>query len=104
MTDPAAPRPPFQRTAAARAVLIALRRLPADGWMYGRELLEATRLPSGSLHPLLARLAEAGWVERRWEGDQDEGRAGPPRRRYYRLTDTGRAGLRAADIQAWLRR
>jgi PadR family transcriptional regulator len=42
----------------------------------------------GTIYPLLSRLRRDGLVETSWQ----ESTAGPPRR-YYRLTDTGRAAL-----------
>jgi transcriptional regulator len=41
-----------------------------------------------SLYPLLYRLEERGWIVGRWIE-----KAGERRRRYYRLTPTGRAAL-----------
>lgn len=48
----------------------------------------AGRLPSGTIHPILARFEGLGWLESRWEeaSPQEEGR---PRRRYCRLTQGG---------------
>ncbi|MFF4563013.1 PadR family transcriptional regulator [Streptomyces sp. NPDC001435] len=48
-----------------------------------------TRLPNGTLFPLLERLRQAGWVERYWEQDQAAETEGRPRRRYYRITTKG---------------
>jgi PadR family transcriptional regulator PadR len=62
---------------------------------YGAELGVRTHLPSGTVHPILARLEGLGWVESRWE-DVDPSTAGRPARRYYRLTPEGRAEARAA--------
>jgi PadR family transcriptional regulator PadR len=45
----------------------------------------------GTLYPLLSKLRREGLVEYEWQ----ESDAGPPRK-YYRLTDTGRAQL--ADL------
>ena len=56
--------------------------------MYGLELGQTAELPSGTVHPILARLEGCGWVESRWE-DLDPTRAGRPRRRYYKLTPDG---------------
>ena len=56
---------------------------------YGLEIARETGLKTGTLHPILARLQQAGWVESYWEAPakhEDEGR---PRRRYYRFTDEG---------------
>ena len=56
--------------------------------VYGLELARAAGLPSGTVHPILARLEGLGWVTSRWE-DVDPVEAGRPPRRYYRLTSLG---------------
>src|SRR6188474_470791 len=48
-----------------------------------------------SLYPLLYRLEKRGWIEGRWVE-----KAGQRRRRYYRLTPTGRTVL-AAQRRSW---
>ncbi|MFF0160193.1 PadR family transcriptional regulator [Streptomyces sp. NPDC005263] len=48
-----------------------------------------TKLPNGTLFPLLERLRQAGWVERYWEADDIGEAEGRPRRRFYRLTNKG---------------
>jgi PadR family transcriptional regulator len=55
---------------------------------YGLEIGTDAGLPSGTIHPILARLERLGWVESRWE-DVDPREAGRPARRYYRLTTDG---------------
>ena len=62
-------------------------------WRYGYDLMKAASLSSGTLYPLLARLAEDGWLESRWEESEHPGR---PPRQLYRLTATGRARAREA--------
>ncbi len=52
------------------------------------EIGQAAELASGTIHPILARLEQCGWLESRWE-DADPTREGRPRRRYYRLTPDG---------------
>ena len=57
-----------------------LRALLADpqAELYGVEIGEAAGLPSGTVHPILARLEGLRWVQSRWE-DIDpkvEGRPG----------------------------
>ncbi len=47
-------------------------------------------LSAGTVYPLLARLSKAGLVSTTWQ----ESPVGPPRK-YYALTDAGRARLRA---------
>jgi PadR family transcriptional regulator, regulatory protein PadR len=56
--------------------------------MYGLQICRNAGLPSGTIHPILARLEGCGWLESRWE-DIDPVTKGRPRRRYYRLSDRG---------------
>ncbi len=56
--------------------------------MYGLQICQAAELPSGTIHPILARLEGLGWLESRWE-DIDPVKEGRPRRRYYRLPPMG---------------
>jgi DNA-binding PadR family transcriptional regulator len=79
-------------TPATRAVLAALADDPTS-WHYGYDLLALARLKSGSLYPILVRLADRGFLEARWEQDPPAGR---PARHLYRLTSTGRELARAA--------
>jgi PadR family transcriptional regulator PadR len=62
-----------------------------EAWMYGYQLCEAAGLKSGTLYPLLIRLADHGYLEARWE----DSIAGRPRRHLYRLTSAGLALARA---------
>ena len=73
-------------------VLAALCAEPRE-WLYGYGIAGDTGLKSGSLYPILIRLADRGLVEARWEDGQPAGR---PRRHLYRLTPEGLAGARAA--------
>jgi PadR family transcriptional regulator PadR len=66
---------------------------------YGGQIGSAAGLPSGTVHPILARLEGIGWVESRWE-DVDPRQAGRPARRYYRLTTSGANGAPAALMRA----
>lgn len=65
-----------------------------DGPSYGVDLAKrlgrhtALFASEGTLYPLLSRLRRLGWVESSWQ----ESTSGPPRR-YYQLTDDGRAAL-----------
>jgi PadR family transcriptional regulator, regulatory protein PadR len=56
--------------------------------MYGLEICALAGLPSGTIHPILARLEAVGWLESRWE-EIDPKAEGRPRRRYYRLSPDG---------------
>jgi PadR family transcriptional regulator, regulatory protein PadR len=55
---------------------------------YGVEIGAQAGLPSGTVHPILARLEGVGWLTSQWE-DVDPRVAGRPARRYYRLTPDG---------------
>ncbi len=57
----------------------------AKDWKYGYEMSRNTGLKSGTLYPILMRLAESGLLETRWE-DPEPGR---PPRHMYRLTADG---------------
>jgi PadR family transcriptional regulator PadR len=46
-------------------VLEALSHRPAD-WLYGLEIAKLTGLKSGSLYPILIRLADRGLLKSRW--------------------------------------
>jgi PadR family transcriptional regulator, regulatory protein PadR len=68
-----------------RAVLAALLLQPAQ-WQYGFTLSKLTGQQSGTLYPILARLADGGLLESAWEQDAPPGR---PARHMYRLTPGG---------------
>ncbi len=74
------------------SVLAALCAEPG-GWRHGYGIAKDTGLKSGSLYPILIRLADRGLVEARWEEEQPAGR---PRRHLYRLTPGGLAQANAA--------
>lgn len=86
-------------TIPTQLVLRALLADPARE-MYGLQICAGAGLPSGTIHPILARLEhQYGWLASRWENirPEDEGR---PRRRYYRLTEDGAERARLALAQA----
>jgi PadR family transcriptional regulator, regulatory protein PadR len=68
--------------------------------LYGVQIGEGAGLPSGTVHPILARLEGLGWVQSRWE-DIDPKVEGRPARRYYRLTAAGAQLARAALAEAY---
>nr|WP_233507477.1 PadR family transcriptional regulator [Jiangella anatolica] len=85
------------RRGALEYCILALVR---DGDRYGldiaRELTDGVLMAGeGTLYPLLSRLRKGGLVESTWQ----ESESGPPRR-YYRLTQDGRAALTAFE-QTW---
>jgi PadR family transcriptional regulator, regulatory protein PadR len=67
---------------------------------YGVEIGAAAGLPSGTIHPILARLEGVGWLTSRWE-EIDPRVEGRPARRYYQLTPDGVELARAAMARAW---
>jgi DNA-binding PadR family transcriptional regulator len=86
-------------TIPTQLVLRVLLEKPTDE-LYGLQICETAGLPTGTIHPILARLEkEYGWLTSRWEdiNPQTEGR---PRRRYYRLTEDGAERARIALAQA----
>ena len=77
--------------------------LLADEERYGFDLvrglaeMDGMVTSEGTIYPLLSRLRRDGLVESSWQ----ESPSGPPRR-YYRLTDSGRAALEAFRLE-WRR-
>jgi PadR family transcriptional regulator, regulatory protein PadR len=77
--------------------------LLADEERYGFDLVRALAeldgmvTSEGTIYPLLSRLRRDGLVESNWQ----ESPSGPPRR-YYRLTNAGRAALDAFRLE-WRR-
>lgn len=91
--------PPVPRmTQATQLVLRALLAEPTHEY-YGLQICEAAGLPSGTIHPILARLEGLGWLESRWE-EIDPAEEGRPRRRYYRLTEDGAESARTTLAKA----
>ena len=70
-------------TAQTLFVLAALLRDPGE-WRYGYDLSRETDLKSGCLYPILIRLNERGWLESKWQHDENQ-----KPRHMYRLTGLG---------------
>lgn len=88
-------RPPSAQTIN---VLRALAADPAQ-WRYGYDLATEVHLKSGSLYPILVRLADRGMLETSWEA----GQGSRPPRHLYRLSSAGRdyvAALSPAHVDA----
>jgi len=79
-------------SAQTLAMLAALAAQPSD-WRHGYDLARETGLKSGTLYPILVRLADREIVQARWEEGEPAGR---PRRHLYRLTSDGLATALAA--------
>jgi PadR family transcriptional regulator, regulatory protein PadR len=89
----------LRRGVVEHCVLALLRDRPRYGFDLVRELSEAGGLltSEGTIYPLLARLRRDGLVVTSWQ----ESTSGPPRR-YYALSDDGRASV-AAFVPEWTR-
>ena len=74
-------------SAQTLSVLASLCQEPSQ-WQHGYALAKQTGLKSGTLYPILIRLADRCLVEACW---QDEPQPGLPRRHLYRLTDAAMA-------------
>lgn len=83
-------------SAQTLSVLAALATDPS-GWLHGYLIAKQTGLASGTLYPILIRLADRHLIEARWEDEQPAGR---PRRHLYRLTADGLIAARTALAQA----
>ncbi|MFF9033946.1 helix-turn-helix transcriptional regulator [Streptomyces sp. NPDC014892] len=90
-------------TLQTQLVLRTLLETPAKA-RYGLELSDAAGLPTGTIHPILARLEGAGWLESFWEDRNEIEKTDPPRprRRYYRFTSGGTEEARVALARAYL--
>ena len=77
---------PRNRPPSAQAISV-LRALAADParWRYGYDLAAEVHLKSGSLYPILIRLADRALLETSWE----PGQASRPPRHLYRLSVAG---------------
>ncbi|MFD7323996.1 PadR family transcriptional regulator [Streptomyces sp. NPDC059875] len=89
-------------TLQTQLVLRTLLETPSEA-RYGLELSDAAGLPTGTIHPILARLENAGWLESFWEDQSQIEKTDPPRprRRYYRFTSGGAESARLALAQAY---
>ena len=68
-----------------RAVLSALS-VQRSTWRHGYDLMKETGLSSGTLYPLLMRMADKGLLEAEWREAAEPAR---PPRHAYRLTAAG---------------
>ena len=73
-------------------VLTALLARAAD-WRYGYDLTKEIDLPSGTLYPVLMRLADQGLLDAEW---RPSARQGAPARHAYRLSQAGIAFAHAS--------
>ncbi len=85
-----------QRRSSPQTVSLLSAFLTRAGvWRHGYELSTETGLPSGTIYPVLMRLAERGFLDAKWEPSAVAGR---PPRRLFRLTSDGLA-FAAEEVQ-----
>lgn len=75
------------------AVLEVLLQATPDNPAWGFSICHDADLGSGTVYPILDRLAERGWITSHTETGPHPGR---PARRYYELTSAGRQQATAA--------
>lgn len=95
MSKASGPRMTLPTQLVLRAMLVEPTRE-----MYGLQICAEAGLPSGTIHPILARLEGLGWLESRWEDDASAHEEGRPKRRYYRVTTYGAERARIALARA----
>jgi len=80
----------------SKQMLMLLEALSAktQQWRHGYDLMKETGLSSGTLYPLLMRMADKGLIEAEW---REPARPGRPARHAYRLTPAGIALAQAAE-------
>jgi DNA-binding PadR family transcriptional regulator len=71
----------------------------AQGYRFGFDIMDATRLPSGTVYPALRRLEALGYVSSSWEDETKAHKQNRPRRRNYQLTKAGREQLVEAEAR-----
>lgn len=74
-------------------LLSALAHRPSD-WLYGLELSNLTGLKSGTLYPILIRLADRALLESQWLEPTEPGR---PPRHAYRISGAGLKALAESE-------
>lgn len=84
MTTP----PRLRMTRNTKTVLATLAE--QDG-LCGADITRRTGIKPGGLYPLLGRLERDGLATSQWE---EPGNPGMPRKRFYTLTDAGRAAVK----------
>jgi PadR family transcriptional regulator PadR len=83
------PRP--RNTSPQTMALLAALAAEPKAWRYGLSLSKETGLKSGTLYPILMRLADSGLLEAKWAPPEKPGR---PARHIYRLSASGLALVR----------
>ena len=88
---------PVRMTGPLERLLRTMLADPSVPW-HGYELMKNTKLASGTMYPMLARLEEQGLASSYWEVVPAV--AGRPPRKYYQLTGEGARVARERLAQA----
>lgn len=67
------------------------------GYVYGFSVMEVTGLPSGTVYPALRRLEGDDLIRSHWEKESIAEAGQRPQRKYYKLTNAGRATLESSQ-------
>ena len=67
---------------------------------WGYELSKRSGVRSGVMYPILQRMLDEGWLIDGWEDQEQAGRGKRPPRRYYQVTEAGKAALGAILVRA----
>src|SRR5262249_44886885 len=67
-----------------------------SGAKFGFDIMNVTGLTSGTVYPALDKLESSGYLRSKWEDAAEAHAEGRPARRYFTLTASGAAALRAA--------
>lgn len=81
----------MRKTHTLVQVAAALAAAPGEKH-WGYQLSKQSGVRPGALYPVLDRMLGAGWLTDGWEDVPDRPRQRPARR-YYEVTETGRAAL-----------
>jgi PadR family transcriptional regulator PadR len=84
--------PRIANTSPQTLTILELLLASPRAWHYGYALSQSSGLQSGTLYPILVRLADQGWLETKWSEPEQPGR---PARHSYRLTGDGARSARA---------
>lgn len=87
----------MRTTYALVQLAAALMAAPGDRH-WGYQLSKASGVRSGAMYPRLTSMLDEGWLEDGWETQEEA--SGRPARRYYTLTEKGKAELGAVLARA----
>jgi PadR family transcriptional regulator PadR len=66
------------------------------GYVYGFSVMEMTGLPSGTVYPAMRRLERDGLIRSHWEAQALADAEQRPPRKYYKISNAGKATLEAS--------